>query len=70
MTRKKALENIVWKEKILVTNFFSFSHNVFYPSQNIFQFSRTFILSSVNAFNLDQSKNLRIGKELILNKLG
>ena len=34
---------------------FSFSHNVFYLSQTKFQF---FCLSSANAFNLDQSKNL------------
>ena len=49
---------------MLVTSIFSFSHNVFYPSQNRFQFSFTFILSSANAFNLDQSENMLFGIEL------
>ena len=35
---KKTLEHIVEKEKMPVTNIFSFSHNVFYHSQNKFQF--------------------------------
>ena len=34
--QKKAFENIVGKEKMLVTSIFSFFHNVFYPSQNKF----------------------------------
>ena len=50
---------------MLVTSIFSFSNNVFYPSQNKFQFSAKFNLSSANAFNLDQSKNLSLGKELM-----
>ena len=37
-------------------------HNVFYPSEN--KFSVTFILSSANALNLDQSKILSFVKEL------
>ena len=43
---------------------FSFSHNVFYPSKNNFNSSVSFILSSANAFNLDQFRILSFGKEL------
>ena len=35
---KKTFGNIVRKEKMLVTIIFSFSHNVFYPSYDNFQF--------------------------------
>ena len=31
-------ENIVGKEKMLVTSIFSLLHNVFYPSKNKFKF--------------------------------
>ena len=62
---KTLLKTLRVKEKMLVTSIFSFSHNVFYPSQNKFQFSVTCILSSSTAFNLDQSEML-FGKELIL----
>ena len=62
--KKKAFENIVGKKKMLVTSIFSFSHSVFFLSQANFNFSVTFILSSANAFNLDQFKNLLFGKEL------
>ena len=48
----------------MLTSIFSFSHNLFYPSQNKFQFSATFILLSANAYNLDQSKILSFGREL------
>ena len=48
------------KEKMLVTSIFSFT-----PEKNSC-FKVTFILSSANAFNLDQSKNLLFGKELTL----
>ena len=41
------------KEKMLETSIFSFSHNLFYPSLQNFNFWVTFILSSANAFNLD-----------------
>ena len=43
---------------MLVTSIFSFSHNVFYPSQNKFVFLATFDLLSANAFKLDLCKNL------------
>ena len=44
----------------------AFSHNVFYPSQTYFSSSITFILLSVNAFNLKKSKNLLFVKEITL----
>ena len=48
---------------MLVTSIFSFSHNVFYPSQNKFQFFFvTFILLSASAFRLEQSRNLSFGR--------
>ena len=50
---------------MLVTSMFSFSQKVFYPYQKNFNFSVTFFLSSASDFNLDQSKNLSFGKELI-----
>ena len=51
---------------MLVSSIFSFSHNVSTLSKSIFNFFVAFILSSANAFNLDQSENLLCGKELIL----
>ena len=58
-------DKTLWeKDKMLVISVFSFSHNVFNPSKKEFLFSVTFILSSANDFNLDQSKNLSLGKEL------
>ena len=37
-TLERGLLETLWeKEKMLVSSIFSFSHNVFYPSQNIFQ---------------------------------
>ena len=66
---KEVFLKTLWeKEKMLVTSIFSFSHNVFYPSKTNFNFSATFNLSSANAFNLDQSKNLSFGKELTLSQ--
>ena len=53
MLKKKNPFKRLWKrEKILVTSIFSFSHNVFYPSQNKFQlFSRIYFVVC-NNFNL------------------
>ena len=48
---------------MLVASIFSFSHNVFYLSQTIFQLF-TFFLSSANAVKLEKSKILSFGKEL------
>ena len=62
--RKKPFENIVGKEEMLETSIFSLFHNVFDPSQAKLQFLFTFIVSSANAFNVDQSKILLFGKEL------
>ena len=62
---KKPFENIVGKREMLVIKIFSFSHNVFYPFKNKFQFFSHLFLSSANAFNLDQSKISSFGKELI-----
>ena len=45
---------------MLVTSIFSFSHNIFYLSKTILNFSVTFILLSANAFNLEQSKILSL----------
>ena len=59
------VQKTLWKkEKMQVTSIFFFSHNVFYPSQNKFQFFSKIYLSSANAFNSDQSKNLSLGKRV------
>ena len=50
------------KEKMLVTDIFSFSLNVSY--KNIFQISIMLILLSANLFNLNQSAILLFGKGL------
>ena len=67
-TLRKGVPKSFWeREKMLVTSIFSFSHIVFYPFYPLrhkFQFWVTFILSSANAFNLDQSKTLLFDKEL------
>ena len=60
---KLAMENIVGKGETASNQ--HFLHNVFYPSQDKFHFfSVIFILSSVNAFNLDQSRIMSFGKEI------
>ena len=52
----RKLLKILWeKEKMLVTNIFSFSNNVFYPSMHKFHFLLVVNFSSLNALNLDQS---------------
>ena len=56
-------ENIVVKEENAGNQYFSFSHNVFYPSKKVFLFEVTYVLSSANAFNLDQFKIFLFGKE-------
>ena len=63
--KKHILKTLREKEKMLVTSIFSFfPHNVFHPFQTNFNFSIAFILSSVNAFNLEQSINLSSGNGL------
>ena len=59
---RNTFENIMGKEKMLVTSIFFFSNNVFYSPIN--RFCAKFILSSANALNLDQSKILSFGKRL------
>ena len=49
---------------MLKTIIFSFSHNVFYLSQDKFQFLSQSILLCASALNLDQSKDLSFGKGL------
>ena len=61
----KAFGNTVGKREMLDTSILSFIHNLLYPSLHNFQiFSHVRILSSANAFNLDQSKILCFDKEL------
>ena len=43
------------KEKMLVTSIFSFSHNVFYPSQNKFQFFRQIFICHLQMLSLRSS---------------
>ena len=63
---ERSLVKTLWeKEKMPVTSIFSFSNNVFYPCKTNVTFSAKFNLLSANAFNLDQSKNLSFGKELM-----
>ena len=61
LTLKDPKKGGFWKYcgQMLVTSTFSFSHNVFYPSQKEFVFKLQWFL------NLDQSKTLLFGKELI-----
>ena len=49
---------------MLVTSIFSFSHNVIYPINQEIIIVATLNLLSENTFNLVQSKNLSLGKEL------
>ena len=62
------VENIVEKEKMLVTRIFSFSHNVF--KSPLFQgcyksglYGKELIFFSQNVFNLDKSKTLSSSKK-------
>ena len=50
--RKGPFENIEGKEKMLVTSIFSYSHNVFYPSKNIFQLSNHIYFIICKCFQL------------------
>ena len=54
--RKKPHVHMFGKKKTLVTSIFFFSQNIFLHSQNKFHFFQTIILSSANAFSLDQIK--------------
>ena len=50
---------------MLVTSIFSFSQNVFYPSQNKFQFFNHIYFVVCKCFQFDQSKILLFGKKLM-----
>ena len=63
----KPSENVVGKvENAGDQHFLIFQQNVLLFPKQISFFSVTFILLSVNAFNMDQSKNLSFGKDLTL----
>ena len=67
--KKKPFENIEGKgENAGNQHFFPFPTVFSTLPRTNFHFSVTFILSSANAFNLDQSKNLLFGKKLKVNK--
>ena len=50
------------KEKLLVTSNFSFSHSVFYPSENFQPFSSNLKLLSANTLILEDPKICCLGK--------
>ena len=52
------LKTLREKEKLLVTNNFSFSHSVFYPFLKLLPFSSTLKWSSASSFNLKRLKFL------------
>ena len=55
---------------MLVTNIFSFSHNIFNPFiEKKHHFSSSLIFSSAKAFNLDQDEILSFDKELRISYL-
>ena len=51
------------KEKMLMISIFSFYYSVFNPIKDKIIILANFILSSGNAFNLNQSENMWFGKE-------
>ena len=58
-------KNIVGKGKKLVTTFLLFLQCFFFLSKRKCNFCVSFLLSSANASNLDQSKILLFGKEVM-----
>ena len=64
--KRKPIENVIGKgENARHQHFLLFLPTVFSSlPKTYFDTSITFILSSANAFNLDQSKNLLFGEEL------
>ena len=64
--KRKPFENIVGKgENVGNLHFLLFPQCFLPPPKTNFNFSAEFDLSSANAFNLDQSKDLSFGKELM-----
>ena len=63
--KKRALENILGKEKMLETSIFFLYHNVFYPIEDKKNHFRNNKLSSAfNAFKFVKTKISSFGKEL------
>ena len=63
---KGCLMKIFWeKEEMLVTSIFSFSHNVFYLSQNEFQFFSHIKFSVCKCFQFRTVQNLSYGKRVM-----
>ena len=58
------METLWEKEKLLVTSNFSFSHSVFYPSDELSAFSIKFEMLSAKSVSLEESKTGRLGKGL------
>ena len=52
------------EKKLLVTSNFSFSHNVFYPTEHLFSILNALKMWSAICFNLDQSEILSSGNGL------
>ena len=57
LSQRSLLKTLWEKEKILVTSIFSFSHNVFYPSQNKFQFFSHIYFIVYKCFQFGPDKN-------------
>ena len=66
--KRTLLKTLLEKEKMMVTSIFSFSHFVFYPSQNMFKFFMEFISSSASALNPPPRLKLWFSKELSLSQ--
>ena len=65
LPRKRSLLKTLWeKEKMPLASIFSLSHIVFYPYRKKIIFFRKCILSSVNAFNLDNTESLSFVKRV------
>ena len=64
--KKKTSDNIVGKQKMLVTSIFSFPTMFSEVLKQISDFQMH--LLSANVFNLNQSKNWLLGKELTLSQ--
>ena len=59
---KTYFENIAGKGEKLVTSFFSFSYNIFYPFKNKLQFFSNIYFANFKSFSLNQSKNILFNK--------
>ena len=65
LKKRSLMKTLLWeKKKMLVTNIFLLLQKCFLPIPKTTSVVKSIILSSANAFNFDQSKNLSFGKEL------